>query len=168
MKNLIVKKIVLVIFLIFTFTTLTITTSIYAASTGTLNLSGTVAAICNITINAVTEATQLNITGGESARKVASVDEQSNSITGYKIFMSSANGGELRNTSDATKKTTYTVSYNNGTTQAPTTTPVEVKNKSALTGLTTETSDVKVSVVAFPNAPSGTYTDTITLSIQAN
>lgn len=134
-----------------------------------LNLQGTVNPQNDITINAVDGAyNALNIVSGQSNLTIANVTESSNNLSGYKINMSSSNGGELRNTSDVTKKTNYTISYGGGTAVQPTTNAAQVKSVSSLNGLTTASSAVKINVTAFANAPAGTYTDQLTLAIVAN
>lgn len=149
---------------------MTLTTSpVWAASSDTLLLQGSVTAVNDISVAAVSGANNsLNITGGVSNLTVANVSETSNSLLGYKINMSSANGGELRNTSDATKKTTYTISYDGGSAVTPSTSAAQVKNVTSLGALTTNSSAVKVNVTAYPTAPAGTYNDTLTFSIVAN
>ncbi|MGZ3694946.1 MAG: fimbrial protein [Bdellovibrionota bacterium] len=142
---------------------------VFAASSGTLLLQGTVAPVNDIVVTAVAGVNNaLNIVGGQTNLTVANVSETSNDLLGYKIMMSSANAGELRNASDATKKTTYTLAYDTGSATAPTTTPTQVKNVSTLAGLTTNASAVKVNVTAYPTAPAGTYSDTVTLAIVGN
>ena len=141
----------------------------YAASTGTLLLSGTVAVVNDIVITPSNNTT-LNILSGEVAKNVGSVAETSNNVLGYKIYMYSNNAGELQHTGDNSKKTTYQVSYGGGSYVTPPLvgSPVQVKNVSSLSGLTTNNSTVLVNVTAYASAISGTYTDTITFSIVAN
>lgn len=140
----------------------------YAASTGTLLLQGTVPSVNDIAITPDPNATALNITGGETDKLVAAVSESSNSLSGYHIEMSSMNAGQLRHTSDMTKQTAYTVSYDGGSAVALTAVPQTVKNVASLPGLTTVSSNVNANVVAFPSAPNGTYQDTVTIAIVAN
>lgn len=142
--------------------------SAFAVSSGTLTLRGTVAAVNDIVITPNGDNLLLNITAGETNKLVASAAETSNNLLGYKIFIASPTGGELRNTSDATKKTTYKISYNGAAAVTPTVGGVQVKNVASLTGLTTANSNVNVQVTAYATAPAGTYEDTLTLSIQAN
>jgi|GEM_PF-1102348 len=140
-----------------------------AASTSTLLLQGTVSVINDIVVTANgTNNTSLNIVAGETGKNVASVAETSNNLNGYKIFISSPTGGELRNTADATKKTTYKIGYGGAAAITPTVAGVMVKNVSSLTGLTTDTSAVVAEVAAYATAPAGTYQDTLTISIVAN
>ncbi|MGZ3694945.1 MAG: hypothetical protein ACXWQO_12335, partial [Bdellovibrionota bacterium] len=112
-----------------------------AASSGTLVISGVVPLVNDIVVTPVAGVnTTLNITGGESAKLVANVAETSNNGTGYTITLSSANAAQLKNASDATKKTAYQVSYNGGSYTSPTVAPATVKTVASLAALTTNTS----------------------------
>jgi hypothetical protein len=144
-----------------------VATSAFALDTGTLNISGTVSAVNDISISP-SSYTTLNITGGESNKVVAVASETSNNLLGYKINMKSANASKLLNSSDATKFTTYKVRYNGGSALDLTTSYQTVKTVSSLSGLTTNSSNIAVDVVAYPTAPAGTYSDTITVAIVAN
>lgn len=146
-------------------------TATYAASSGTLTLSGVVAAVNDITVTPNgSNNTSLNILAGESAKNVASVLESSNDINGYKIQMYSANGGQLQLAGQPSKFTAYQVSYNGGsyTTPPVAASPATVKNVSSLSALSNATSAVAVNVTALPTALAGTYSDTVTFSIVGN
>lgn len=143
--------------------------SAFAASSGTLLLQGTVSSVNDIVVTPNTaNNTSLNIVDGETGKNVASVLETSNNLAGYSISISSATGGELRHTVDASKKTTYKISYDGNTSVTPSISGTTVKNVSSLSGLTNDTSDVAVDVDAFATAPAGVYSDTLTISIVAN
>jgi hypothetical protein len=145
--------------------------SAHAASTGTLTLSGNVAAVNDITVTPNgTNNTSLNITSGESGKSVASVTEASNDKDGYKIQMYSANGGQLQLAGQASKYTTYQISYAGGSYSTPplAASPATIKNVSSLSALTTATSAVAVNVTAYPTALAGTYSDTVTFAIIGN
>lgn len=143
--------------------------SAVAATTGTLNLSGTVAVVSELTVNPNgANNSSLDILDGEANKLVGTTTETSNNLAGYQIKLSSLNGGELRNTSDNNKKTNYTISFDGGATTAPSTTPTTVKNITSLGTLTTDTSEIRISVEALATAAAGTYTDTLTLSIESN
>ena len=140
-----------------------------AASTGALLLQGVVAVVNNIIVTPNgTANTTLNIAGGENAKLVASVKEESNNAAGYKINVKSLNSSELRNLSDPTKKTTYQLSYDGANAISLSSNYQQVKTVTRLAGLTTDNSDVKVSVTAYAAAPAGTYEDTVTFQIVAN
>lgn len=157
---------------------MTLTTSIVAAFTfantamaatsADLILQGTVSVVSEISVAANASSTSLNIRGGETNKLVASVDETSNNLLGYKIIISSPTGGELRHTADASKATSYKVRYNGASAVTPTTSGVEVKNSGSLAGLQTASSTLAVDVTAYDLAPAGTYEDTLTISIQSN
>jgi hypothetical protein len=141
-----------------------------AAQTGTLTLSGVVDVVNEIVVTPNAQATNLDILGGQSNLTVASVSETSNNLAGYRIELFSANAGELVHESDSTKKTDYRISYDGAKEITPPAAgaPVTVKTVTSLNELTTTTSDIQVGVTAFPSAPAGTYSDTVTLSIIAN
>ena len=149
-------------------TLLVIGQSAYSASTGTLFLSGTIAAVNDLVITPYADATNLNIITGETAKLVAKATETSNSLAGYRISARSANASKLVNTINSGYYTTYTFSYNGGSYITLSSSDQDVKNVSSLDGLTTQESDIRVNVAAFPTGPAGTYTDTVTLSIIAN
>ncbi len=144
--------------------------SVFALSTGTLVISGNVTPVNDILITPNSNATSLAIVAGETNKLVASVAESSNNLTGYKIYMKSASGSKLVHGVDLTKSTPYTVSYNGATAVSltPANVDQQVKNISSLSQLTTNNSNVNVNVTAYPLAPAGTYSDTITISIVAN
>lgn len=140
-----------------------------AADTGTLLLQGVVQAQNNIVVTPNgSNNTNLNITGGDNNKLVASVVETSNNLTGYKINAKSANNSELRNSTAANVKTTYTLSYNGGTAVTLSNNYQQLKNVSQLNGQTSNTSNVVVNVQAFAAAPAGTYSDTVTFQIVSN
>ena len=142
--------------------------SAFAASTGTLFLSGTVAAVNDLEITPNSSATSLDIVSGEINKLVATVKETSNSLTGYRIMMRSANSSKLMNTLNNSKNTDYTISYDGSSYFVLSNSDQVVKNVSALVGLTTNSSDIKVNVSPYGTAPAGTYVDTVTISIVAN
>jgi hypothetical protein len=140
-----------------------------AASSGTLTLSGTVSTLNDILITPNgSNNLNLNITGGESGKNVAAVQESSNDPLGYKINLKSTNAGQLQLSTDATKFTAYQVSYDGGSFVTPTASDQAVKTVSSLTQKTVYTSQLSVNVTALPNALAGTYSDTLTVSIVAN
>ncbi|MEI8347409.1 MAG: fimbrial protein [Pseudomonadota bacterium] len=148
--------------------TFSILTVANAATSDTLLLRGTVALVNSIQVSPESKAVDLNILAGESGTKVAAVAETSNNLNGYIIQMSSSNGGQLRHSTEAAKKTTYQISYNGGSYVTPGTSPSTVKSVSSLNALTTNSSNVLINVTAYPTAVAGIYSDTVTFSIVAN
>lgn len=127
-----------------------------AASSGTLALSGVVPLVNSIAVTANgTNNSTLNITGGVSALNVATAVEQSNDAAGYKINMSSANGGHLQLSTDATKYVSYQISYDGLSYVAPTTVASKIKTVNSLSALTSHTSAVLINVTGNANALAG-------------
>lgn len=137
-------------------------------STGTISLSGTVVEVNYIEVFQDAHAMNLNVTDGEAGALVAVVSEHSNSPTGYTIFMNSVNNSNLVNTSDITKAMDYLVSYDGGAMMSLGTTDSAVKVVGSLAELTTDDSDVVLSIGGNLSASPGDYTDLITVSIAAN
>ena len=129
-----------------------------ASTSGSVKLQGNVALNCSV---AVTDLNQtLNLVGGESARQVGTVVENCNSGTGYSISLSSANGGLLKNSSNAT--VSYQVAYDGqggslGSTMSVTRSTAQFAKSVPLA----------VSLSANTNAIAGSYSDTVTITIAA-
>ncbi|MCO4756062.1 MAG: fimbrial protein [Bacteriovoracaceae bacterium] len=142
--------------------------STFARTTGNLLLQGEVAQKLSLSIDPQSNQ-NIDIENGETSLLVAKVEETSNELAGYKIKISSLNGGELQNADDATKKTSYQVSYDGGQLVTPPKSgSAEVKDSGVLGGLVSYTSDVNIDVAALPNAAAGVYSDTVTFTIEAN
>lgn len=128
-----------------------------ASTTGTIRLNGTVQAACTIS---VTDAgVQLNVTGGETNRQVGTVVENCNSGSGYRVTLTSANAGALKNGSAAVS---YSVSYDNQ--QGNLTGAMTVERPSVAFG---KQSVVAVSMPANATAVAGAYSDTLTITVAA-
>jgi hypothetical protein len=74
---------------------LALTTTSFAATTGTLLLKGQVGQVLSILVTPETIAATLPLNVSQTDTKVATVNEISNSSTGYKVTISSANLGKL-------------------------------------------------------------------------
>lgn len=148
---------------------LLITSPAMGATTGSLLLSGIVAAVSSLVVTPNgTNNTSLNLTGGEAAKNVATIAETSNDVLGYKITVASTNGGTLNNTLDITKKVSYKISYDGAAYVTPTILPLQVKNLASLAALTTHNSLILVNITAAPTLVAGTYNDTLLFTIVAN
>ncbi len=137
------------------------------SDTAELVISGNVLPICNIEVAATVAASALNITGGESSTSIASVTEQSNSPAGYTVSVSSLNNGSLKHASVPGEQFAYQLSYDGGANFNPTTAPAVVKTSGPLPGFTTDVSDVKITYPAQPTAMVGTYSDTLSFTLQS-
>lgn len=145
-------------------------TNAFGTSRASLYLAGEIELITNLFVNpTIGTADTLNIVAGETARAVATVDEESNNAAGYRIDMESVNAGNLQH-NDGTSNVPYTISYDGGADTAPGAvgTPAAVKTSGALTGLTTDNSAVTITFA--PGAatlPAGAYTDTLIFTMVA-
>lgn len=139
----------------------------FAATQGTLQLQGTIGQVLSLSVQAVSSVnTSLDLTTTQTDLKVADVTEQSNSNTGYKILAKTTNGGLLKNGS--LDQVSYSMKYDGvAVTLAQTDTAV----KSISTGgVYSASSDVEISYTGQSAASltQGTYSDTVTFTIQAN
>ncbi len=147
------------------------TANVFANSRASLFLVGEIAVISNLFVNPTLGGVDtLDIENGETNRLVATVDEESNNAAGYRIDLESVNNGNLRH-NNGTDQVAYTISYDGGaaTTPGPVGTPATgVKTSGALTGLTTDTSNVEITVTAGGTGiPAGAYTDTLIFTMVA-
>lgn len=138
--------------------------SALGATTGTLILQGIVGTTYSISVASQTGAMTLDILNGESAKLVGVATETSNNGAGYKVTMSSANNGELKNST--LDQVQYKVSYNGGTAVTPSSTAAVVKT-SSVPQAAGVTSNIAVTFTGKPTAVAGTYSDTLTLTIAA-
>ncbi len=148
-------------------TLLTLTTTSFAATTGTLLLQGVVAQKVSLAVTPQAAASALDLSTSQTDLVVASVNEQSNSKTGYKVTISSANLSKLKRT-DGADVVAYTMKYNGsavaltsaaGTTLSTSTAASVNANKSVSISYTGATAESMVE---------GTYADTVTFTIAAN
>ncbi len=147
---------------IFTAVLMTMTTLSFAATTATLQLKGTIAQALDISIVPETLATSLNLTQNASSLKVATINEKSNSNTGYKVTVSSLNSGKLKN---GTFLFSYTLGYNSQ--QLNLASP---QTQTYAVAAHNVTKDVTISFtgIAQDALVAGDYTDTVTFTIAAN
>lgn len=128
-----------------------------ANSSGTIQIQGTVAKTCTVS---VTDAgATLNLVSGESRKPVGTVVETCNSGQGYDITLSSTHGGQLRS---GNNDIAYQVVYDeqtNGLTSPWTLTRSTAQFDKQV--------NVMVTVPAKSDAVAGTYADTITIQIAA-
>ncbi len=127
-----------------------------AANTqGTLQLNGTVAQVCTISVQDGNQS--LNISGGENTKQVGTVTENCNRGAGYSIAVTSANAGRLVSGNNFVA---YSVTYDgqaNAVGQTVARTAAQFN----------KVSPVAVTMPANPTAIAGTYADTLTFTISA-
>jgi hypothetical protein len=89
-------KIIFILIFIFS-----ISATVYAATSSSLLLQAQVPRIVSIAVTSLPIATALDLTVSQTNLKVGVVNERSNSKTGYKASVSSANLGKLKRVSGA-------------------------------------------------------------------
>ena len=144
----------------------TMTTTVFAATTGTLLLKGIVPRLVNITVTAETIAANLPLDTTQSNTKVATVNEQSNSNTGYKVTVSSANAGKLVHQSVASSNVAYTLRYNNAAVNLASAQTITYSSSASVNA--NRNVDISYTGVPHENLIEGNYQDTITFTIAAN
>ena len=86
-------------------------TTAFGSSRASLFLVGQVEVIANIFVNPVLGSLDtLDVENGETDRLIATVDEETNNTTGYRIDMESVNTANLQH-NDGTTNVAYTVKY---------------------------------------------------------
>ncbi len=145
--------------------TLALTSTSFAATTGQLVLKGQVANVLSILVTPETIAATLPLHTSQTDTKVATVNEISNSNTGYKVSISSANLGNLVRTS-GTETFAYSLKYDGQAVDLAN--GDEFVNSSA--AAVNVDKDVSISYTGIPAADmvAGEYTDTVTFTIAAN
>jgi hypothetical protein len=146
--------------------TLVISSTTFANTSGTLLLQGVVAQKLSIAVSPVTASSALDLTASPTDLKVASVNEKSNSKTGYKVTISSTNSGNLKRT-DGADVFSYTMKYG-GAAVALSTGGTTFSQMSAASVNVNKDLAISYTGIAAESMVEGTYTDTLTLNIAAN
>lgn len=140
--------------------------SSYAATSGTLLLKGTVPAILAVTVTPEALASTLPLDTTQANSKVATINEVSNSNTGYKVGITSANLGKLVHDSVTSSFINYALTYDGGS--------VDLANGDEFAFATAASVnvnkdlDISYTGVSHENLIQGDYTDTVTVTISAN
>lgn len=149
-------------------TLLTLTTTSFAATSGSVLLQGIVAKKVSITVTAEAVASALVLETTQSDLKVATAVEQSNSKVGYKVTVTSANLGKLKRT-DGSEVFSYTLKYG-GAAVGLSTSAGSIVTNSASASVVNVSKDMAISYtgVAAETMVEGTYADTLTVNIASN
>ncbi len=136
----------------------------FAATTGTLTLSGVVAPVTSVTVTPDANASSLPVGTTVSGLKIATVNELSNDKAGYSLTLSTANGAQLKEAA-GTDALSYSLSYN-GVAVAFSSGSATISDTAARTSGSGVSKDLAISfAAAFLNADS--YSDTLTFTITA-
>ncbi len=138
----------------------------FAATTGNLLLKGTVPALLSIAVTPEPLASTLPLDTTQTDSKVATVNEKSNSNTGYKVNISSTNGGNLVHDSVASSFINYSLTYDGNAVNLSA--GDEFIFSSASSVDTNKDIDISYTGVPHANLIEGDYTDTVTFTISAN
>lgn len=128
-------------------------------TTGKVELKGSVAAVCEVTVTDLKAS--LNLVGGERAKKVASVQEHCNDHDGYTISFDSSHKGNLQNKDN--DKVAYTINYDNQSRKSLNSDLTLRRNSAQFR----KNHDLYVNIDASNTRVAGDYADTITVEIRA-
>jgi len=150
-------------------TLLTLTTTSFAATTGSVLLQGIVAKKISIVVTGDSVASALNLAVTQTDLKIATAVEQSNSSTGYKVTVSSANLGKLKRGANA-EVFAYTLKYGGASVDLSSAAGAVVSNTSSPAAVQNLSKIMAISYtgVAAEAMVEGTYTDTLTVDIASN
>jgi hypothetical protein len=156
-------------FLLITFIMSFQTAHAVVTQNGNLILAGTIADNVSIAVTPAGNYNNLNLSSTAVDSVVASVAESSNSSAGYVILAHSTNAGKLVHSTDNSQSVSYTMKY--GTSAALTLSAVDQTIKTQSTGgvYSAVASAVSISYagVSASTKRAGSYTDTITFTIQS-
>jgi hypothetical protein len=148
------------------FSTLVLSTTTMAATSGVLLLQGQVAKKLSIDVTAASAASALNLEVTQSDLAVASVNEKSNSNTGYKVTITSANAGKLLR-AGGSEVFAYTMKYG-GSAVALSGSGTTISTASAASVNVNKSLAISYTGVPAESMVEGTYSDTLTLNIASN
>lgn len=148
--------------------------SLGAATSGTVNLSGVVPAILEVSVTATSAAGNLNLVSVVSDLQIATVVERSNKRAGYKITLSSANAAAqgasapFFSSAGSADTLSYAISYNGAPVTFAGGAAAEVTDASAKTAALGASKPVTISYDGTGSfLDEGTYTDVLTFTIIA-
>lgn len=142
------------------------TTGVMASTTGTLILNGTVPQLLSIEVTPEPIASNLPLDTTQTETKVATINEVSNSNTGYSVAISSDNQGALVHETETSSAINYTLRYDGNT--------VDLASGDSYSfpsaGSVDANKDVDISYTGVDHAQliEGDYGDTVTFTISAN
>ena len=144
-----------------------VTTSAYSATTSSILLKSTVPKKVAITVTPVSIASALDLSTSQSDLKVATVNESSNSKTGYKVTITSSNLGKLKRT-DGSEVFSYSLKYGGSAVGLSTASGSVFTSTAASVISTNKDLNVSYSGSAPESMIEGSYQDTLTINIASN
>jgi hypothetical protein len=146
---------------------LSMTAYSFAATTGTLLLQGLVAQKISVFVTSQAIASTLDLSTSQTDLVVASVNEQSNSKSGYKMTITSANLSKLKR-NDGAEVLSYTMKYNGAAVALTSAAGSTVSNSSASSVNVNRNVSISYTGISAELLLEGTYADTVTFTIAAN
>ncbi len=128
-----------------------------SASAATLNISGTVAAQCSVSVTDL--GVSLDLVNGETARNVASISETCNDPDGYTVSFSSTDG-QLNGPTGFDEG--YTINYDTLSTADLAAAAQSVAHAAPAWD---SSNNLQINLAGNSQLAAGAYTDTITISI---
>lgn len=143
-------------------------TQAFAQATGNLDLSGTVAATCNVTVTPVGGvADSLPLGAAQTDLTVASVNETCNDPDGYTLTAQSSQSSVLTPVGTSTDSVPYSFRFGGTVSDLSGGGAVTVTDVNAATGAAGVDKSVQISYANPGFIAADTYTDTITFTIAA-
>lgn len=148
--------------------------ALFAGTTGSLTLTGTVNGVLDIQVTPDAAASNLDLATSQADLNIATVVEKSNKVDGYTVELESANaaaGGSSQATlesSDANNSDTlnYTLTYD-GVNVTFVNGVAQVTDSTSTTSAAGVSKTLAISYTADASLTEGSYSDTITLTIAA-
>ena len=148
-------------------------TAMFAGTTGTLTLTGTVSGVLDITVTSTATASDLNLLVDQSDVEVATIVEKSNKVGGYTVQLESANAvaansnvATLNGTGANTDVLEYSLSYDGNAVSFSNGVAV-ITDASSTTGSSGVTKSMSISYTGDDGLAEDTYSDTLTFTIAA-
>lgn len=142
-------------------------TTSFGATSGTLLIQGMVAKKVSIAVSPQAIASALDLEVSQTDLKVASVNEKSNSNTGYKVTITSANLGKLKRSGGA-EVFSYTIKYGGTNVALSSAAGTVISSASAAVANVNKDMNISYTGVSAETMVEGSYSDTITLNIASN
>ena len=139
----------------------------FGATTGTLLLQGVVAKKVSIDVNPQAIASALDLEVSQTDLKVATVNEKSNSNTGYKVTITSANLGKLKRSGGA-EVFSYSLKYGGSNVSLSSASGTVISSASASVANVNKDLNISYTGVPAETMVEGSYSDTVTLNIASN
>lgn len=145
---------------------LALSTETFSATTGSLLLQANNPRKISIDVTPVAVASSLDLTTTQTNLKVATIVEKSNSKTGYKVTITSANLGKLKR-EDGAEVFTYTMKLDGSNVSLSTAAGTVFTRSQTVPVTVSRNITISYTGKSVETMIEGTYSDTVTLDIAA-